>query len=483
MAFLSPPAAGLAAAGLLLVLLVPAAQAQLPTAQDVQDTYVSFALVCQQTLIEVDYQGTTQVPCTLYDLTHDYGGGFGTQPVGSLQHYTTISLGNKFPTGAQGWNVILGAAFIPTYGGDVVTFPITVQTTPQIDSQELDFEVIANYTGPNGEKLNQTIVFHAEVNQYDLAYVETVDRQKQAGQDEIVRYTIRIQNQGVYPDVYQVSVNAPAGYRVSTPPNVYVPPGESRNVTVSLLTPKGKLYELGRSEAFVFKVSSTRGTGVYGTVGLLKLSGPYLPSYWIPLLAVALVAGAITTTKARERAQMRSLERGRPRRVPLTPRQMVLLEELRHTDPEAYKQRKAQLAAIYAARRGEYRAQRKEQLRLDREERKVAKAEYAAARKRRALEREEQKRAEQLARKEALLQAKAEKREMKAKGGELRKKQKLLEKARKKQAKLDAKQAKVDAKAAEKAAKEQAKADKAAAKEAKRAAKAAKKQRPPEGNA
>ena len=483
MAFLSPPAARLAAAGLLLVVLVPHAQAQVPTQESLQGSYASFALVCAQTLVEVDYQGTAQVPCTLYDLTHDYGGGFGTPPVGSLQHYTTITLGNKFPTGAQGWNVILGAAFIPTYGGDVVSFPITVQTTPQINSQELDFEVLANYTGPNGEKLNQTIVFHAEVNQYDLAYVETVGVQKKSGQDEVVRYTVRVQNLGVYPDVYQVRVNAPASYRVSTPPNVYVPPGESRNVTISLLTPKGKLYELGRSEAFIFTVSSTRGTGVYSSVGLLKLSGPYLPTYWIPLLAVALVAGAITTTKARERAEIRRLESGRPRRVPLTPRQSVLLADLQRTDPDAYKQRKAQLAAVYAARRQEYREHRKEQLRRDREERKLAKAEYAAATKRRAQERAEQKRAAKEARKEAILAAKADKKEMRAKGGELRKKQKLLEKARKKQAKVDAKQAKLDAKAAKKAAKAQAKADKAAAKEAKRAAKAAKKERPPEGNA
>lgn len=460
-------------------MLAPHAQAQLPPAADPRGGVVAFAVVCARTLVEVDYQGTAQAMCTLYDLTHDYGGAPGTTPVGAISHYTTFTLGPKFPSHAQGWNVILGASFVPTYGGDVVTFPITVQTTPQLNTQDLQFEVYANYTGPNDERLNQTIVFHAEVNEYDLAFVETLDRQKKAGQDDVVKYEVRISNLGVYPDVYQLSVQPPPGYRVSSPPNVYVPPGESRNVTVSILTPKGKLYELGRSEAFIFKVSSTRGTGTYSSVGLLKLSGPYVPTYWIPLLAVGLVAAAITTRRSREQAEMRRLERGRPRRVALTPRQAVLLAELKRTDPEAYAERKAKLDAVYAARREEYRGHRKEQLARDREERRVAKAEFKEAKKRRALERKAQKRLAKAQRKEAAVLAAAEAKETKAKERELRKKQKLLEKARKKQGKLDAKQARKDEKAAAKAAKAQAKADKAAAREAKRAAR----KRPPEGNA
>lgn len=433
--------------------------------------------------MEVDYQGTAQVTCTLYDLTRDSAAAPASTPLfGAVTHTTTMTWGNKFPSEVRGWQVFLGQSFFPTYGGDTVSFTVTIQTTPEINSQDFDFDVLANYTGPNDQRLNQTVHFHAEVNQYDLGFLETRGSQKKAGQDQIVKYQLQVTNLGVYPDVYQFDVKSPPGYRVSIPPNVYVPPGESRNVTVSVLTPKGKLYELGKSEAFIFRATSTRGTGVYTSVGLLKLSGPYVPTYWIPLLAVMLVAGAITTTKARERAEIRRMERGRPRPVPLTPRQAVLLAELKRTDPEAYKERKARLDAVYGTRRDEYRAHRKEQLARDRAERKLARAEYAAARKRRALERKEQKRQAKLARKEAAIAAAAEKKEMKAKSKELRKKQKLLEKARKKQGKLDAKQAKKDEKLAAKAAAAQAKADKAAAKEAKRAAKAAKK-RPPEGNA
>jgi hypothetical protein len=286
----------------------------------------------------------------------------------------------------------------------------------------------------------------------------------------------------VYPDVYQFDVQAPAALHVSRPPAVYVPAHQSRNVTVSVLTPKDHVYDLGTSYSLEFKAASTRGRGVYSTSASLYVRGAHVPVYWIPLTLVGLLAAVVVTRRTRERAEIRRLESGRPRRVAPTPRQAVLLAELKRTDPAAYKERKKQLAALYAARLAAYREERKARLAHDRAERRQAKVEYAEAKRRkktereaRRVERKAQRKAAKKQRKADRKAAKGERKGLKKKEGVLAKKRKVLAKAQKKQAKVDAKRAKKDAKQAARDAKSAAKAEKAARKQAKAEARAAKK--------
>jgi len=429
---------------------------------------VSFALVCPDAFYEIPYRGTVTKSCQFYDLSRDsvYQEP-GSPGSGATQHLTIIK---AEPRDAHGFVVTVGRPSIVSYGGDVVEVPITVQTTPLLDAQDFMFQVIANYTGPGDIVLNQTITFGAQVDNYDIAHVQTLNTVQKAGQFQTVRYVVQVTNDGVFPDVYRFEAKAPTGFEISTPPSVYVPPHETRNVTFSVLTPHDKLYELGRSVTFEFKVVSTRGTGVYGTVGILSVSGAYVPTYWIPLAIVGLISAVVVTRKAREASETRRLEQGRPQRVVLTPRQLVLLEELKRSDPEAYQARKAQLDAVFAGRRANYKQVRGEQVRKDREERQLARIEFKEQKKRRAEQAKEARARNDAERKAALLQAKADADETRRKEKELGKKKAQLDKAREKQAKLDAKQAAVDARA-------QAKADREAAKQAKAAAKAAKKER------
>lgn len=465
---LRSPALRMAALGLLLALLLPFAAAQAPPVAPPQ--FVGFAVVCPQQMIEVDYRGVKQTTCFLHDLTRDSGAveGLPTK-VSTLPHTTTLALDRIEPNGTVGWQVQLSHNFVPTMGGDVVPITFSFLTTPQINEDQIRAIVNATYVHPQtGQRLNQTLVFDARVNRYDIAHVRTLTPPARAGQFDIVRYQVAVSNDGVFPDVYRIEVVGPRDFKVSQPPNLYVPPLETRVVNISILTPQGKLYELGRPVTFDFKVRSTYGTGSYSSVGLLRVSGPYVPSYWIPLTLVALVSLVVTTRATRERIERRRLERGRPRRVAVTPKQAVLLAELKRSDPDAYAQRKAQLDAVYAGRRARYRDAYREQQARDREERKLARAEFIEKKKQRKLDRKAEKLRLKAEAKAAKKQAKLGRKETKLKEKELKKKTKLLGKARAKQAKLDAKQAKRDAKA-------QAKADKLAAKEAKAAAKAAKK--------
>lgn len=477
-------AARLLLSGALLLSLLPIASAQAPSPAT---AVVGFAILCPNTFLEVDYLGVAEAYCSIYDYTRDAPGIPGTTPsVGALQHYTTLKMGAVTPPTAKGWQVTINAPpVITSYSGDIIPFSIRLQTTPLVNTQDYEFQILANFTA-NGVPMNQTIVFSGQVNAFDIAHPDTVKGQARAGQGHIVTYHYTITNDGVFPDVYTVQITGPDDFAVTQPGTIYVPPGETRNVTFSVLTPHDKIYELGRSVSFSVKFMSTRGTGVYPRSALLHVEGAYVPSYWIPMTLVGLAAGAVVVRRTRESMQVRALEKGRPRRVAVTPRQAVLLAELKRTDPAAFRERQKQLAAVYATRRERYREEHKAQLAKDREERRIAKREYAAAKKQKKLDRRaaaaqraEEKKAAKRQRKLDKKAAKVEARQNKKKEKVLDKKRGQLEKAREKQAAIDAKQAAKDEKAA-------AKAQAAAAKEAKAAARAAKKaakkgEQPPPG--
>src|SRR5581483_1838191 len=478
------PALRMAAGAVLLLLLLPSASAQAPTLpSDPRQAYFRFTITCSETFVSVDFLGSGDGHCTAMDLTYDSPGVPGSVSLGAVPHYLSL---RAVPVGAPnetaGWQAYPSVSFIQLYGLSSAVFFVHVTTLPTIQSSFFRFDVLANYTAEDGSTQNATVHFVAQVRPYGQTFVQTApqDITKKAGQNERVTYSVLVTNNGVYHDYYHIAVRSnDPDFLVAQPGGVYVPPHETRNVTFTILTPKGKLYELGRSAQFTADITPTFGGGRYQAFGFLRVTGAYVPTYWIPMALVALVSGMVVTRRTREVAQARRLERGAPRRVEPTPRQAVLLAELKRTDPEAYKERKAALDALYAGRRSEYRMTAKERRAADRAEARQARAEFKAERRRRKAEAKERRTQEARERKERKIAEAAEAKERKRKEKDLAKARKILEKKRgklgrkeakaaKKQAKIDAKQAKADAKAAKKA-------QKAAAKEAKAAARAAKK--------
>lgn len=477
---LSRPAAMRMAAGAILLLalaLLPSAQAQLP--QPVGAATLAIVVTCNDNLLEPPYAGQDEANCLLQDLSRDaiYAPGSTAGGTGPNSHLVTLTARPvNASIGAKGWQVEISSPVNNMYGGDVIPFSVRAKATPVIDAQDYDFEIVAYYTGPGGYNSTSIVAFRAEVEQYDFALISWAGNQAQkAGQDDIIIYTVAVQNTGVYPDSYRFTINAPDDLRVTIPPNLFVPPGETRTTNISVLTPHNKLMEFGRSVPIGIKVNSVTGSGVYGTTAILGIRGPHVPTYWIPLMLVGLVSGAVVARGTRERAERARLEKGRPRPVGLSPRQEVLLVELRRTDRDAYREKRRALDSVYKERVTDYRSHRKERLAADRAEAKVARQEFLLAKKQRKekrmeerkaarIARAEEKRAAKLRRKEEIREAKAVAKKERILGKKRAKLEKERAKAEAREAKLAAKRARADAKAA----KAQAVAQKKAAREAKR---------------
>lgn len=472
-----------AGACLLLLLHLPTSEAQVPVPG--QEAALHIAVLCTDGFLEPDYTQTDVISCVVQDFSRDSVGIPGGAQTGPSIH--TVFLSTRPAPGSEnvtGWQILVSQTALPMRGGESRPIEIRASPTPAINSDEYSFELVAEYSTQSG--YNQTIVvpLTAQVNPYGFALTSwTSSPSRRAGQDEIVVYDLAITNDGVYPDVYQLDVVTDDALRVTTPPNVYVAAGETRVVQISVLTPKGKLYEMGLSIPLVVKITSlgvgdVPGTGIYTAAATLQVRGFYVPVYWIPLVLVGLVSTGVLVGGVSEKRTRRRLERGTPRPVAMTPRQAVLLAELKRQDPDAYKSKRSALDLVYKERVADYRGHRKERLDADREEARQARVEFLAQKKARKAQRREeakaraqQKRADKIeareTRKRERLLAKARKKLLKAQ----RKQQKIEAKQAAKQAKIDAKQAKKDAAAAKAAAREQAKAEKAAAKVAKKAGK------------
>lgn len=472
-----------------LLIAVPMVIAQAPLPVDPRGDVLHITVQCTDSFLEPPYVGQDTVTCTVQDVSRDSASvpGSGTGQ-GADAHIVSLAFvpsvdgapGNATPSPqivVSGYHLMVDTPFINMYGGEVRSFTVTAKATPLVSAQDADAFLAWTYRGPSGYVANGTVPFHVEVQNYDSATVRmTSETQIQtAGQDDIRVYTIEVANVGVYPDIYRISVNVDSDLAVTTPPDLYVPPGETRYANLMVLTPHDKLFEVGRSTALIVKVSSVTGSGVYSTVGILNVYGPYVPVYWIPVFLVGLVSAGVVTRGARDKIERTRLERGRPRHVELTPKQAILLAELKRTDRERYQQKRRALDAVYAERLAEFRAHKKErddkdaaEARLAKQELKEEKQRRKAARKAEYLAKKAQKKEEKKLRAAERKQAKIDAKEDRKKGKVLAKKRKQLEKAQAKLAKQEAKEAAAQAKLDAKAAKEAKKAQKAAAREAKK---------------
>lgn len=472
------PALRMVAGALLLLLVVPPVSAQLPVPPPGElSSIVHIGVHCDRTYLQPAKASDDRANCVVQDFSRDAAIAPGSPTgVSASPHEVSISVAiDNVSANAKGWQVVTDPPFMSLYAGDARPFMVKASATPTIDEAEYHFTVVVAYRGPAGYNETVFVPMIAEVQMYDFAYQTILNPVQKAGQDELVTYQLSITNTGVYPDSYVFSVVAPEDLRIAVPPIIALMPGETRVVNFTLLTPHGKVYEQGRSASITLKSQSVQGSGVYTSTASLQIRGSYIPVYWIPLILIGLISAVVVGRTARERAEIRRLEAGRPRRVTPTPRQAVLLAELRRQDRDAYKEKTRALDTVYKERVTDFREHRAERAAADREEAKKARAEYVAARKQRKLDRKAEKKAAKIAKREQKKLDKIQRKELKIKEKQLKKTRKVVEKARKKADKVAAKEAKVQAKLDAKQAKLDAKAAKAAEKEAKKAAKAAKK--------
>lgn len=486
------PRAGVPLLLILFVLQLPLAAAQdpptlpeAPTLEELEQSQMGIALSTDSGYARVPYNGNAATRITVHDMSQDTGRTAATGGVGfdAKPHYVDLKVLNREEVDAAGWQVQIGSTSLQMFGGQTQDVDVNFVTTPQISQRVITATVIAEFfDGQTGYRTNQTINLTGEVMPYSLGNVRMLTFPQTVGQFEVHTFDVLVTNDAVYPDEFTIDARMDKdGFVVIAPASVYIPAKETRTVTINIRTPYGTFYEWGNNANLKVDVSSVRG-GTFSVVGIMKVEGFYISSYWTPLLLVGAVSLGVVIRDRNERAELRRLEKGRPRRVQPTPRQTVLLAELKRTDPETFKEKKARMDTLYKARRETYRDEHKRVVESDRAERKQARIEYAAAMARKKMEKKEQRRLASIERKEARARAKVEnkeaKRQAKVDAKERKrlqkvvgKKRKKLEKVRHKQAKVDAKQTKLDAKAAAKAERVAAKAAKAEARAAKKAAK------------
>lgn len=467
------PATGVVLLLSLVISCLPApAAAQFPVPE--YDSQLGLRLTVEQPFVDVPYNGAITVMMLLEDVSGDAARTSPSSPGAPVStHTTTIVIADYEPAIASlGWQVMLPPYHV-TMSGDRRDVPIQISTTPSITSDEISILLLVTFTDTNsGVVKNYTVSLGAQVMPYERGMLNILTPPQKAGQFETATFRVRLSNEAVYPARFRVEATADKdGFTVVAPPNLFIPPREAREFSVYVRTPHGKLYEYGQTTAVSIKVYSLEGGAIYSTTSTVKVEGWYVSTPWIPLLLVGMVSGVILMRNQRERRELRRLEKGRPRRVQPTPRQAVLLAELKRTDPEAYREQKARLDALYKERLRKWRADRSDVRARDREEEKQARAEYKAAKIRqkedkerlraeRKRHRQEEKARLKVERKAAKAQAKIDKKQAKVDAKEAKKRAKALEKtkkkletARAKAAKAEAKAAKAEAKAAKKAAK------------------------------
>lgn len=498
----SAPATSAAAFTLSSLLLVsfffffsalPTASAQIPPLPDLPggdnvtapnaNAVKQIALGLNVTYAEIIYPGQVYVTVTVEDLSRDSFAQPGTSLQPSWIQQDEIKIALTWLTNdsrpPRGFSAAMDFSTEYLYGGQTKVGSLVVSNGGAIEDALVRLHVNATYTNPyDGSKLtdDETLTVRVRPFYQGLVVIKEYPSKSEFGQLETLEVPVEVRNLGVYPDVFELEVVAPDGFQTHVPPRVYLEPLGTRVVNVTIVTPYGKIYELGRPATLFIQGRSVNDPAItYTAVVPLQLRGAHIPAYWIPLFLLAVVSTASLVSRRLERSELARLEKGRPRYPAPSPKQAVLLAELKRRDKAAAREREAQLDAIYKARVKEYRERRRDEAQAEKLEERAARAE---------LKRDRRVRKERRARErtEAKIRAKAERAERKvqrkrasALGKQRRKIEKRRAKALKKQAKIDAKNAKKAAKAAARQAKIDARNAKRAAKEAKKAAKASKK--------
>lgn len=460
----------------LLVVLAPPAAAQVPPLPAPPapaplhppsgSEMKQISLDADTTFVDVPYQAQGIVKIIVRDLSRDSAQGQPGVPFPAplALEFDQILVSAEFEGGPKiGWGLGLGITSPSLRGGESAEGNLIVQTVGRLEQQIVRIHVNATLHLRNGSKLVEGEVITARVLPYYRGVLQVLEASATAGQFETLTFPVEVTNPSVYPDTYVLNVTAPPGYLAHVTPKVYVPPGEIRYVNLTVVTPKDKLYDFGTPASLVVRMRSENDPTNYESYASIYVRGPYVPKAWLPLVGLVIVSGALLMNRWADEREARALEKGKPRRPRPTPRQEVLLKELKRRDPAAYRERVAQLAAIYAARRQAYREHRRENLALERAERGAARAETRAERRRRR----EEARAERERLRARAVEERAERKEERKRDRILAEERRRLEKER---AKLLAKRGKLQAKEAKRRAKEEAERAKREAKEAKRRA-------------
>jgi hypothetical protein len=391
------------------------------------DNVISFsASVVGPAHIDVRPGTNTNVPIAFVDNSFDHAGSVQNP----YKHTITFVTQIVSPKNPNGWAAHMLDPALTTAAGQAVEAPLIIQTLFSAQTLNITVDVNATMIDNVGDRAFSNVTVVAQILPFYFAHLTVLSAPQTVSQDSIVQYQVEVANQATYPDWFLISTNATNGFTASFPPRLYVEPESSMVAPLTIEAPITSLYDLGRLGLVQLTLQSQSDPAVrYEAATVITVQGFYLPDWWSPLAAFAVLGVVVGARGTSTRRAERRLRAGGARRPRLSARQKVLLRALKEQDPAAYAEKKAELRAIFRSRRAAYRHERREARRA---ERAIAKRQHAEARAEKARDRADRKERRRI-RAAEVKAARAHERELEAREQELETLRKKTEKIRAKQ--------------------------------------------------
>lgn len=222
------------------------------------------------------------------------------------------------------------------HGEAVATMTVTALpfTTPEYYSAEVVCIAGAPIAGREVGRFNLT----ARVEEYSYLTLLPVGVPPTAGPDEIVTHTVNLKNNGNQLTTFIGQMDVPPGWRATFPEQVVLRPGESRDLTIQVWTPREKLVYISEAELLQVAYYPADEPGKIRWLPFsVQVSGVYLHPALVPLtvLTVGLVAVLVFfAILARRTVEERIL--GKPVPPWRIPVEREYLQRLMKEDPDQY---------------------------------------------------------------------------------------------------------------------------------------------------
>ena len=267
---------------------------------------------------------------------------FLPQPIQRFLGYTSLRFEAEIIEGdSRGWHVKVNpTTIIKTTTGMSHHITLYVQTDDSAINSSIIAAIKCTRIDALGGELGTTYIY-VPVKAAPTNFIEmrtTGGTMKYAGLKTIVYFTLDIINEGYYKDVFQFDIDAENGLLgLFNEQAIVIKPGETKRVTLGILTPE-KLFDTGTANKVNVYVKSS-GNETKTLIGSLTVitQGFYItPLVWIIagiiiffLMIITLIYMLYKESKERELY-------GRPTKPWLIPEEREYLRELKNKDPEKY---------------------------------------------------------------------------------------------------------------------------------------------------
>lgn len=268
---------------------------------------------------------------------------FLPQPIQRFLGYTSLKLETEIIDGnSRGWHVkVEPTTIVKTTTGMTHHVTLYVQTDDSAINSSVIVAIKCTRIDAVGGELGTTYIY-VPVKAAPTNFIEmkTVgDTTKYAGLKTMVYFSLDVINEGYYKDVFQFEIEADNGLLgLFNEQAVVIKPGETKRVTLGILTPE-KLFDTGTANKInvYVKSSGNETRTLIGTLTVITRGFYITPLVWIITGFIFLILFTIIIIYILYREIKERELYGRPTKPWLIPEEREYLRELKEKDPEEYR--------------------------------------------------------------------------------------------------------------------------------------------------